>query len=61
MFHYLSHLPIKRIDVDDHVILAAAKFCDAKLVHKDPEFEKLRETIPQIIPPYKTCKKTCKK
>jgi len=75
MFHYLSHLPVKRIDVDDQLILSAssvkaqytvsmadawilatAKSLDAKLVHKDPEFEQLKETIFQIILPYKSSK-----
>lgn len=75
IFHSLSHLPVKRIDVDDQLILSAssmkaqyavsvadawilatAKFFDAKLVHKDPEFEQLKETIPQIILPYKSPK-----
>ena len=72
MFNYIQHLPIKRIDVNDNLILSAsfikagysvsmpdawiiatAKYIGAHLVHKDPEFEQLKEVIHQIILPYK--------
>ena len=72
MFNYLRHLPLKRIDVDDNLILsaafikaeysmsmadawilAAAKSLNARLVHKDPEFEQAKDIIPQIVLPYK--------
>lgn len=79
MFNYLHHLPLKRIDVDDNLILTSASFkalysvsladawilataksLNAKLVHKDPEFEQVKDFVAQIALPYKNIKRGIK-
>ncbi len=74
IFNYLAHLPVKRVDVNDELILrasflkgthyfsmadawilATAKYLNACLVHKDPEFEEDKDT-PKIALPYKSKK-----
>ena len=47
----------KRLSFADCCIAALAKIREAKLVHKDPEYEQLENQVEQIKLPYKPKKK----